>query len=323
MGLIVKEFNGFEDKDFRAFDEKKWQSQAFNLERMAVRDKLELIGSSVEDKLNLKKLKLRIETSAPVPGVSNSHRVRDMWLYFMRTESEEKDVMPLIDRVYPVEQWLKESSSYRRHLILFMRIDCSGVEAGLRIHSRAWIDWQNFINRTKNFFEMERLNAIVQSLPESFFISECSGEEEKPVNKVNIRAFRFDEEYIKTLEEKIINEDIWFMTGKIYSSLDSEIRTRQWMNTYFNIIDALIPLYNFITWKNTSDYLSIAETIKKEKEMISSHAVDCKKGDRVIIAAGPFNGKHGVVTDMDTKGTLKILVGKIQLRVDGRNIKKI
>src|SRR5262249_35716046 len=85
-------------------------------------------------------------------------------------------------------------------------------------------------------------------------------------------------------------------------------------------LEALLNVYKFIAWSRDNDYVSMRETLQKEKQAQRQKGV--AKNDTVRIIRGMFAGKQGVVQEIDAKGALKVLVGKVAVKVDAADVDK-
>ena len=83
---------------------------------------------------------------------------------------------------------------------------------------------------------------------------------------------------------------------------------------------ALLPIYQLIAWSRDNDFVSIKETLQKERQTKLTKGL--AKHDRVQIVRGVLAGKEGVVQDFDAKGGLKVLVGKMAVKVDAQDVVK-
>ncbi len=68
FGLTVDRFEGFDAKDYDAFEQRKWSSTRFNLERMKVADKLKILGVRLLDIFREQGLDLQREITPHHPA---------------------------------------------------------------------------------------------------------------------------------------------------------------------------------------------------------------------------------------------------------------
>jgi transcription antitermination factor NusG len=83
---------------------------------------------------------------------------------------------------------------------------------------------------------------------------------------------------------------------------------------------ALLPLYRFIAWSRDNDFVSMREALQKEKQQRRQKGL--AKHDPVRIVRGMFAGKTGVVQEVDARGGIKVLVGKVAVKIDVEDVAK-
>ena len=59
-----------------------------------------------------------------------------------------------------------------------------------------------------------------------------------------------------------------------------------------------------------------------DKEKIVRRSRGLQKGDRVRIVRGMLAGKDGVVSEADAKGQLRVLVGKLVIKIDANEVER-
>src|SRR5262245_50920659 len=89
-GLRSSVFAGFVDGDFDAYQQRKWLSNAFNRERLEVKQKLLSLGRELQPFLDGAGVLLACEASIEHPALWNGKRVEAQHLYFVRTGDERK-----------------------------------------------------------------------------------------------------------------------------------------------------------------------------------------------------------------------------------------
>jgi transcription antitermination factor NusG len=82
----------------------------------------------------------------------------------------------------------------------------------------------------------------------------------------------------------------------------------------------LLPIYQFIAWSRDNDFVSMREQMRQEKQTQKRRGL-CRH-DQVRIVRGVFAGKSGVVQELDGKGSAKILVGKLAVKVEVSDLTK-
>jgi transcription antitermination factor NusG len=83
---------------------------------------------------------------------------------------------------------------------------------------------------------------------------------------------------------------------------------------------SLLPIYRFVAWSRDNDFVSMREALQKEKQQKRQKGL--AKNDAVRIIRGMFAGKQGVVQEVDAKGGLRVLVGKVAVKLDAEDVQK-
>ena len=85
-------------------------------------------------------------------------------------------------------------------------------------------------------------------------------------------------------------------------------------------LGALLPLYHFIAWSRDNDYVSIRDVLQKEKQAKRQRGL--ARNDEVRVVRGMLAGKIGVIQEIDARGGLRVLVGKMALKLDAQDVIK-
>lgn len=314
----VDSFKGFDDSVFAAFEERKWSSNMFNIERMKVSELLNRLGDRVESRLAASDVVFARAVSPHIPSVFNGRRVSEMALYFSRTEEQKRAVAPVLDRKVGLPEQLSDSGEYHRHGFLGVLVRQDRIDVGLMIHSRAWLDVMNLLNRCRERDEeTARLVRMLHLMPRDAVVRVAPDK--------MIPASRFDESMIPVLEEAVMNEQFTFFVGFSYKADDPVVRQASFADQAADQIAGLLDMWKFCAWKPTSNYLGTSSAAPSAGQaqavvMNDGHVVDFSKGSRVKVTAGPFAGRVGVVSELDSKGTVKILIGRVTVRTESHQV---
>jgi len=305
-------FSGFSPKAFEAFEPHKWASNRFNLERMMVRDQLRALGSLLEPALCAGRT-LEWDVTPHVPNIFNAHKVQELVLYFTRTDAEKKAILPLLDSRISLPEQLSDAAEHHRHATLAVRIAQDGLLAGLAMHSTAWLDVMNLLNRCRNPLERSQFLALVRDLPRGSEVVVAPGR--------TVRASEFEASHLHDLEDAVLNETflIWF--GVRFEASSPVVQGSAFLPVCRDALLAAAPLYDFVAWRKASDYLSIAEEQRRLRDQEHAEVADLFPGARVRVTDGPFCNREGVVTELDHRGFVKVLIGKVTLRTEGRLVR--
>ena len=135
LGFKVERFSGLGPKDFAAFEEQKWCSNRFNLERMATRAKMEALGRAVFDNLELSGAGLLLRTTLDHPNVLNRNRVSHCWAYFDRPDEERRELERVIDRDLTIKEKVDDPVPEYHVLLLGVGVHSAGAEIFLRLNA--------------------------------------------------------------------------------------------------------------------------------------------------------------------------------------------
>src|SRR5688500_7002506 len=79
-------FTGFAPDDFTAYEQKKWASNAYTLERRRAKDKLLSLVRGAHEKAGTALAGLELHGSDEAPTVANGKKVDAQWAFFIRDQ---------------------------------------------------------------------------------------------------------------------------------------------------------------------------------------------------------------------------------------------
>jgi transcription antitermination factor NusG len=82
----------------------------------------------------------------------------------------------------------------------------------------------------------------------------------------------------------------------------------------------LLPIYRFVVWSRDNDFVSMRQVLDKERTVKRQKGLH--KNDKVRIVRGILTGKDGVVQEVEGKGLLKVLVGKMVIKIDAADVER-
>jgi len=309
---VPEQFKGFDDAVFDAFEPRKWSSNIFNMERMEVRARLRALGSLLEPVLTATR-PMQWDVTPHMPNIFNAKSVREMVLYFTRTDAEKKAISPLLDKRISLPDQISDAGEHHRHVTLGVRVCQTGMDVGLMMHSTAWLDVMNLLNRCRESFELSKFVGHLQGLPEGVTFR-ITPKDEVPVGQITV-------EHLHKLENAVLNEQFLIVIGRHFDRTDAVVRDAPFVQTCRQLLGALLPVWEFIAWRSVSDYLDVAKDAKRAKVAAEAAVADIALGSKVRITEGLFAGREGVVTELNFKGNVKILLGKITVLTEGRCLK--
>jgi len=308
-------FNGFDAAAFQAFETRKWSSNLFNIERMRVRDALRALGTSLEPALAALR-PFAWEVTPYAPSVFNGKRVSEMVLYFTRTAEQQRAITPLLDARIALPDQISNAGEHHHHVTLGVRIDADAVEAGLMMHSTAWLDVMNLLNRTRGADEAQDLVHLVRRLPE--------GTRFRLAPDRDVACADFLPEHLRALEEAVLNEQFLVRVGRVFAPGDPALAGASFAPLCRGLLTTLVPMWEFVAWRPASNFLATEKGTKDAPTVTSDGSlVRFGAGSKVRLVGGLFDGRTGVVTDIDPKGTCRVQVGRVTVRTEVRALQAV
>ena len=332
-------FPGLTGSDFECYEPRKWKSNVYNRERMEVRQKLLAVARQCSAQLcGSDGAPLFIEASVEHPALWNHKQVDTQSVYFSRTEAARKELDGFIDRQKPIASLLDDPTPQRNHLFLAVTISHDGLEASLKLHPDASVDRQNLEHKLHEHYESERFLGLLAELPPAFRVGvtpelrEVTGVDSEALHEI-ITALPpghtiagggsggAPAPLALGLPGQPVPPPRMFYIG---SSLErgavlglSAAEQEAWVRT---TLGQLLPLYRFIVWSRENDFVSMRQVLDKERTVRRQKGLH--KNDRVRIIRGMLTGKDGLVQEVEAKGQLKVLVGKMVIKIDAADVER-
>ena len=310
-------FAGFAANDFDAYEPRKWKSNVFNRERMEVKQKLLDLGRAVEGLLrDSDGAPLFVEASVEHPAHFNHKQVEAQHLYFSRNEGARKELDAILDRGKSMTSLFDDPSPQRNHVFLAVTLRQAGLELALRLHPEAKIDRQNLTRKLADHWERERAEHLVKSL-DGFSVG--VGAQSRP-------AAECDADFLAALLESLPETALpgepppLFEAVRSFSRDEAASAGPELSRRVGEELARLLPLYHFIAWTRSNDFSLVREQLQKEKQQKAQRGLT--KNDPVRIVRGIMSGKAGVVQEVDGRGTLRVLVGKMVVKLDADDVVK-
>ena len=307
-------FPGFTDADFDAYVPSKWSSNVYTRNRLEVKQKLLQLGRDVVGVLcAADSSPLACDASVEYPALSNHKQVDAQHLYFWRSPEARKEIDGIIDRARSIASLVEDPSPQRSHLFLSVSLTHEHVEIALKLHPDARVDRQNLERKCEDFFARDRLRALLRGLAAGWHVGLTGGE--------MVAAEGLDDDSLRRVVAAFVEPgNHWLAVARIYPRAEGGPRDSGFVDVARADLAALLPIYQFIAWSRDNDFVSIRETLQKEKQTKLTKGLT--KNDRVRIVRGVLAGKEGVVQDFDAKGGLRVLVGKMAVKVDAQDVEK-
>jgi len=307
--LEPKEFTGVTAAHLDAFEEHKWSSHRFGLERMRAAGVLAALERRLAATLSAETEGLVWARSDPTPGVFNDHRVDGIWLYLERTGSERNEVDRVVDREVSLADTLREPHAMHRFAFTGIRLDHAGVRVGFWLHARAALDRRNLATALDDPMEKGRLPVVLDGLPEGAVVS-MDDDEWTPARWAGGDAASLDD---------LLG---WFRVTLGWDRDAVIAAGAELTDMLAAALQGFIGLFRYAAWSSANDRLDLARKLKKERKARVKKATGLQPGDQVQVISGLLSGKRGEVAEVDAKGRVKLRVGLMSIDMDPKMVRK-
>jgi transcription antitermination factor NusG len=314
-------FAGFTSADFDAYQPKKWKSNVFNRERLEVKQKLVALGRELQVAMvGPDGSLLANEASVEHPALWNHKQVEAQHLYFSRNEGARKELDAIIDRQKTLASLIDDPTPQRNHLFLAVTLSEQAIELSLKLHPDASVDRENLERKSADHFEREKLLHLLHALGDGFRAGITP--ELTPVAEVDVeRLEQLIAQFAKPAGLAVPGAPQRLLyIGRALGRDEVVAAGAGLVDMARAGLASLLPLYRFIAWSRDNDFLSMREALQKEKQHKRQRGL--VKNDTVRIVRGMFSGKQGLVQEVDAKGGLKVLVGKVAVKLDAEDVTK-
>lgn len=309
-------FERLTDADFDAYLPAKWRSNVYNRERLDAKHRLVPLAAALRPALTgTDGTELETSWSIEHPHLVNRKQVEAQHLYFSRGEAARRGLDTIIDRARGVASLLDDRTPQRSHVHLAVSLHSDRVEVALRLHSEATVDSQNLLRRCQDPYEFDHLAGLVAALPAGYVGGVTPG---------LVPARALDR---VTLQEQLRGLSATSQQG---ASLLAFVRTRtrpEALDAGTDItsllagdLAALLPLYRFLAWSRDNDFVSVKQALEQTQSERRQKGI--VRGDEVRVVRGPFSGQLGMVKDVDSRGALRLLVGKMTVKLDAADVER-
>lgn len=323
----------FASADFDCYQSSKWKSNLYNRERMEIKQKMLQISRELAISLKTSQDSLFIESSAEYPALWNHKQVDAQHIYFSRDEQARKDLDSFVDRQKPMNTLLDDPTPQRNHVFLAWTLNQDGFEVSLKLHPDATIDRQNFERKMADHFEAEKFLFLLSELPASYHFGIGSRRYQIKQIKQMPDALEFVRNLLKEWSSfSLESTNLMLASGPHPVSLffiatylpkqeivnsPSSSEVIQWVDVN---LAKLRALYHFMSWTKANDFVSFKQVLDKEK--LNRIQKGLEKGDKIRVIRGMWAGKSGVVQEVDGKGVLRALLGKVAVKVSSGDVEK-
>jgi hypothetical protein len=282
---------------------------------------------------------LEVEPSVEHPAQWNHRQVEAQHVFLSRNADARRELDKIIAKGQSIASLLDDPTPQRNHLFLAVTVAHDRVEVALKLHPDARVDRQNLERRVADHFEREKLLALVRGLPAPFQVGLTGGPLTAAAALDDARLV----ELLAALSQPAAREHplglLWsasepraagsgllpsaqklLYAGAAFPRAEAIAAGAGFLEPARAALAALMPLYHFIAWSRDNDFVSIREALAREKQSKRQRGLAAR--DEVRIVRGMFAGKMGVVQEVDARGGLKVLVGKLAVKVDADDVEK-
>jgi hypothetical protein len=300
-------FEGFTDADFDAFSEKKWSSNAYNLERLEVKLKLSHLSRSVMEPVQQWLEDHEVKVTEERPSIFNQRQVSELMFFICRDRQSRETLEAILDKSKSIADNIQDPALHHKHIVLGLAVDHKGIQSGLWLHKDAWVDWKNAVQRFQNYGEANRLDGILKSMSSKicYGVGANLDAETQAVCELNGKAFI----------EGFAEADPWTIIGRRIPRDDAIALADDILDQTVELFQSLLPLYDFIRWSNQNDCHQIKQVIKQRQEKVEKQFRSLDAGDKVRIVKGLASGRRGVIDSIEKKGVVKVRIGMMVMSV--------
>lgn len=294
-------------EEFANYEPKRRTSAMFTLQRRQVKDKLRLLGHEIQAQLGDDLTGLQEYYSDEAPSLVNHHKVDSQWLCWLRSDDAIVKLRALQGELKLSAPDALDIALHHRHAHLAVVVDDRFLETSLRIHRRALVDRENLSARNKDTWSRDGLIDLLRACGPGFFFGAVNDREipERDVAEADASSLQ------QMLQEG--QEHHWLTVSASCSIEDVEALGEGLAAACAERLQPLLALYRFIAWSPDNDHIAAKKAIKEAKA--EQQRAGFNKGDQVRILAGLWAGRRGTVEDIDKKGSIKVAVGLVSVRV--------
>jgi hypothetical protein len=312
LGYKFDTFEGFATADHAAFEEHKWASNRFNLERMKARAKMDALANAIASELGEAKGELAFRTTLDHPHIFNRNQVRHCWAYLDRADDTRAELTRLVDRELALKTKVEDDIPQHHFAIVGVGIDARGVEVFLRLHANASLDRRNLLARLSDPLEVPQFHALMSNLPETAEVAVGADSGGLPASVDDTATL------VKSLERFTD----WFTITVRYGIQDPALDPETFPGIAASTVKSLLKVRNFAAWSKENDRLKLARAMKEEKKQKAKKKTGLEAGDTVYVTSGLLGGKTGKVMDIDHKGRVKVQLGRVTIDMDPKLLRK-
>jgi hypothetical protein len=317
-------FAGLTDGDFDAYAPSKWRSNVYNRERLEVKQKLLTLARAVAPALVAADgSPLTVEASVEHPALWFHKQVDAQHVFFSRNEAARKELDRIIERGQSLASRIDDPTPQRNHMFLALSLSQDRLELALRLHPDARVDRQNLDRKCEDHFEREKLSQLLHALGSGFTVGVHGGDGSPAADVDGERigallssfatpapAMALPAAPVRFLE--VVRALPRSEAVAVGPALEEQAQ---------GALAALLAIYNFAAWTRDNDFVSMRDVLQREKQAKRQRGI--ARNDEVRVVRGMLAGKVGIVQEIDGRGAVRLLVGKMSVKVDAADLDSI
>jgi hypothetical protein len=195
-----------------------------------------------------------------------------------------------------------------------------GLDVLFGVHRNAWVDSRNFSARLTEAYDALQFFDFAKGLGHSLLVER--GDKSTPVEECDHDGWR---EFAGKLNAD--GPDEWLRVVRHIDRSDELLLSAELVRVVAHTLAALIPVYRFVAWRPDNDHIGLQRTIKEERKVAKAQAgaqaASIEARAEVRITHGLFAGKVGQVLELDGKGSAKVMIGTVPVKVRVSELQRI
>ena len=184
----------------------------------------------------------------------NGRAVQDQWAYFLRNESAQRTLQPVLQRRLDLASRVSAPADHFKHLFFGVRLSEDAIGVGLRLSRYASIDVANLQGRAQ--VDGDALKAILDEIPEDITLDGVA------VTPNTLLA---------AAGELLSGEREWLDIARRIQRKDAIAQGADLADTLGQVAQALYPLLAFILWSEENDHIGVQDEITTFAQQTEEH----------------------------------------------------
>lgn len=312
-------FTGFTAEHFDAYQESKWRSRAFNLERMAVKDQLAALGRAIGGGLvDAGGAPLAMELSVEHPALWNQKQVDAQHLYFARAREARREIDQIVDRARGMAALIEDPSPQRSHVLLTASLALDHVYAGFKLHRDASVDRDNLTSKLDDPSQAQDFIDRLAALPPDIHIGIAPGDSGEPARDCTLERVR---QLMHELSAPLApGKSRWLTVGRRFDRARAVELGATLARSIDDVLRAVLPVYHYVAWTRDNDHIAMRGRLHERS--VAQKQRGLSKNDTVRVTTGMFAGRTGVVQDIDSEGMVKVRIGSVPVTLEADAVER-